>query len=201
MPKSSLFPSLPQVNRIVKLEGDAIFASSMLGALIKLDGNDLQIAPLPVAFSGLIYLTGEGTVSGDIEEVLDSETVLIFAFVNEQILSLSAPASAIPGLADILDSKQNVNPAITVADSAARKFAGSYADGQLQVGSLKVKQIDLPGVLWFLIAADVTQDASWFAVVGRDEQMPRIWNTTTESWYRLTVSGNSENEIMHVVPE
>lgn len=56
-------------------------------------------------------------------------------------------------------------PAVTtrlfnVADSTARKTAGTYAPAP-QVGTDRVIQADLPSIIWNLIAADVTLDASW----------------------------------------
>jgi len=49
---------------------------------------------------------------------------------------------------------------ITVANAAARKDPATYTDGA-QVGATRVIQLDLPNLIWDLVAADVTQDSSW----------------------------------------
>lgn len=53
----------------------------------------------------------------------------------------------------------NFSP-VTVADAAARKNPASYPDG-VAVGVTRAIQSDLPGILWNLVAAGVTLDASW----------------------------------------
>ncbi len=93
------------------------------------------------------------------------------------------------------------NAAVTVADAATRKTALTYTALQLQVGGLKVKQTDMPGVLWFLIAADVTLDASWFAAADAEAAGVRIFNTTTETYYTLTLTGTAGNEYPVWTPE
>lgn len=52
-------------------------------------------------------------------------------------------------------------PIVTVADATERKMLSSYDPDGVFLGSTLVMQSDLPDVLWKLVAADVTQDASW----------------------------------------
>ncbi len=52
--------------------------------------------------------------------------------------------------------------ALNVADAAARKNAANYTAPLL--GVMKVRQADKPTSLFLLVAADVTQDASWIEI-------------------------------------
>jgi hypothetical protein len=124
-------------------------------------------------------------------------------------------------------AKVTAQGSVTVGNAAARKDPESYTAGQIQVGGLKVKQADMPGVLWFLIAADVTADASWFASIDHNaaaelaaaaqeaaeenaaldattkvnEARGLVYNPTTDSWYRLTLTGTAGNEYPVWTPE
>jgi len=51
---------------------------------------------------------------------------------------------------------------LTVADASERKTAESYTG--TMVGATRVVQGDMPGILWSLVAADVTVDASWIGM-------------------------------------
>jgi hypothetical protein len=53
---------------------------------------------------------------------------------------------------------------LTLDDEEARKDADSYTPGGPLVGVTRVIQADLIGILWILIAADVTLDASWIGL-------------------------------------
>lgn len=48
----------------------------------------------------------------------------------------------------------------SVADAAERKNPASYPNG-IDVGQTRVVQANLPGIIWTLVDADVTQDSSW----------------------------------------
>lgn len=100
-----------------------------------------------------------------------------------------------------LTGKMNVNPAITVANAAARKNPASYEAAELQIGALKVKQTDLEGVLWLLIADDVTDDNSWMPVPDAFSTGIRVYNPTTDSYYILTLTGTPTNEYLTWTPE
>lgn len=61
------------------------------------------------------------------------------------------------------DAERINNTGVTsVANAAARKNAATY--DLISVGVTKVIQADMPGVLWNLVAEDVTLDASWIGV-------------------------------------
>lgn len=107
MPEDSLYPSLPQISKIVNLTANATASVNMLGGLVILNGYTLNVAALSSTFFGAIYVAGEGDLAGSVVEAVAADSIIMLAFGGGEIFSMKA--SSIPGLQAILDAKVNTS--------------------------------------------------------------------------------------------